>query len=112
MDEQLGDNYNSVTINGISPIHHGYPTEKKRVIVVGAWTDQVDAATLSRVFTKLIEVPTPMVDTYWTFLNCQSTRSAFFDKVGTLPEPQAAMKIQRSGCKCRIDPMTACLRHP
>ena len=112
MDDQLGDKYNSITINGISPIHHGYPTEKKRVIVVGARTDQVDAATLSRVFTKLIEVPMPVVDTYWTFLNCQDTRSAFFDKVGTLPEPQAAMKIQRSGCTCRIDPMTDCLRHP
>ena len=69
MDEQLGDNYNSVTINGISPIHQGYPTEKRRVIVVGARIDQVDAARLGRVFTKMIEVPMPVLDTYWTFLD-------------------------------------------
>ena len=112
MEEELGDTFNSVTINGITPIHHGYPTEKKRVIVIGARIDQADAGTLSRVFTKMIERPMPVIDTYWTFLGCQTSRDAYVDKVGNLPTPLESMKLQRTGCKCGVDPFTDCLQHP
>ena len=44
MGEKIGDKYAFVTISDTSPIHHGYPTEKTRVVVVGGRCDQINCS--------------------------------------------------------------------
>ena len=112
MNQAIGDMYHSMTINSISPIQHGYSAEKKRVIVVGARRDQVEGAHLRSIFTKLIEKPLPVAHAYWTFLGIRSLCDETADSVGQLPTPAAAVQIHASVCKCGVDPMVLCPKHP
>lgn len=111
MEEALGDIYHSMTISNISPIQHGYAAEKKRFVVVGARSDQVDGDQLRRIFAKLIANPLPVTHTYWTFLGLQSLCDETADAVGQPPTPAAAFKIHSSVCKCGVDPMVLCAQH-
>ena len=94
MDGELGDSYHTLNINGISPLQHGSPVEKKRVVVVGGRQDQVRMDALSNVFNRLIEEPIPVEHTYWTFLGCQPLADDVLDAVGQLPSPAASVMIQ------------------
>ena len=112
MQQELGDTYNTMTISNTSPIQHGYAAEKKRFVVVGGRSDQVDENQLRRNFTELIENPLPVTHNYWTFLGLDEIADEIADAVGELPSPAAACKIHGSGCKCGVDPMILCDQHP
>ena len=112
MYDELGASYHHLVVNNSSPIQHGYPAEKKRVLVLGGRSDQVDRPSLQSVFAKLIENPLPVPHTYWTLLAVQAQPGRVLDKVGQLPYPNDALMIQSSGCKCGIDPMIECPQHP
>ena len=64
VEQELGDTYHSMTISNTSPIQHGYAVEKKRLLVVGDRSDQVDGDQLRRNFTELIENPLPVTHNY------------------------------------------------
>ena len=44
VEEHVGDIYHITTVSNFSPIQQGYPTEKKRFIVVGARNEQFDSS--------------------------------------------------------------------
>ena len=112
MKEKLCERFGTVTIKKSSPVHHGYPTEKTRVLVIGGRSDQIDLNVMQNTFAKLIENPMPVNDTYLTLLGIQSQGDEVLNSVGQLPTPEAAVTIQSSGCKCGVDPMIVCPRHP
>ena len=112
MEEALGDLYHSMTISNISPVQHGHAAEKKRFVVVGARSDQVDGVQLRMIFAKLIANPVPVTHTCWIFLGLQSLCDETADAVGQPPTPAAAFKTHSSVCKCGVDPMVLCAQHP
>ena len=112
MKKRLGDSYETVTINNSSPIHHGYPMERTRVLVIGSRNDQVHGTVLQNIFSKLIDTPRAVENTYWTLLGMQGLADEVLNSVGQLPIPSAAVMIQSSGCKCGVDPMIECPQHP
>ena len=112
MADTLGNEYNSMTITGVTPLHHGYPADRKRVIVVGARKDVAAQADVENTFGELIRTPLMVTHTYWTFLGLTSVDDATLATVGQLPSPSASVLIQRSPCLCCIDPMVVCPVHP
>ena len=112
MKEKLGDQFGTVTIINTSPVHHGYPTEKTRTLVIGGRRDQIDGKAMQNVFAKLIENPMTVHNNYWTLLGIQGQCDEVLSSVGQLPSPEAAVVIQRSRCKCGVDPNIVCPLHP
>ena len=110
--EKLSDDYATCTINKSSPTDHGYPTEKMRALVTGGRLDQIDEIELIRSFSKLIDTPLAVEDTYLSFLGIQGLADSVLDSVGLLPNPGDAVMIQKSPCICSIDPMIECPMHP
>ena len=63
MDQEVGDCYHTLNINGISPLQHGYALEKKWVLLVGGRQDQVCGNALRNIFNALLEQPIPVKHT-------------------------------------------------
>ena len=112
MADKLGNDYNSMTITDVTPIHHGYPADKKRVLVVGARKDVAAQADVENAFGELIRTPLMVTHTYWTFLGLTSVADATLAAVGQLPSPNASVLIHKSTCLCCIDPDVVCPAHP
>ena len=110
--KKLGDAYASCTVNKTSPTHHGYPTEKIRFVVCGGRLDQISEASLVNSFAKLIDNPMVVEDTYWSLLGIRGLPDEVLDSVGLPPNPGDAVMIQKSPCKCSINPMIECPMHP
>ena len=112
MDQQLGASYYSMTISNISPIQAGYPTEKKRFLVLGGRNDSIVPHQLTNIFAKMIANPVPVTHTYFTFLGLQRIADEVADHIGALPGADLASSILLSGCMCSIDPYVVCPQHP
>ena len=112
MERSVGDLYHIMTVSNISPIQQGYPTEKKRIIVVGARTETVVRQDLTSIFNTLISNPVPVDHTYWTFLGLESIAAEVADGIGALPGPMIASLLHSSTCTCSLDPYVLCAQHP
>ena len=112
MENAIGDTYEIMGISTISPIQHGYPTEKKRFIAIGARSDHVDKKQLTNAFTTLMAKPVPLTHTYLSFLGLQGLSDEVLDAVGRLPTPVLVEDMHGSVCKCSVDPMVLCAQHP
>ena len=112
MDEQFGDGYHTLNIQGVTPKHHGYVVQKERLLLIGGRNDQVCKQSMMNVFNQLNEHPIPVVDTYWTFLGCEGVCAEILDGVGQVPSPYFSVRIHETTCNCGIDPMIVCPVHP
>lgn len=103
-------NYSCIMVNNLSPLHAGFPTNRSRFYLLGLRRDHGSKEAFGAVIQSFLGNPLPVQHTYRSFLKLGAPVD--WSRWGQLPTPEESQQLAHGACKCGVDPMTLCPRHP